>query len=166
MYNDLCVTRGKCHVEGRFKFNINAFLEMDWVNWQTRFLKTGFTTFYQHRRLNRTEDMGPSEMEAAKIFTEMKSTLDWVGPSECLVNDTIRLLKSYIPSIDVDSFSSSNVANKELNGILNRSMLSNSELDYLQGIMRLDTMLYQNVIHHYGSSCFACASPLPLIHDM
>ena len=157
VYNDLCVMRGQCGG------GLNAFIEMDWVNKQTQFLNTGWSKFYQgRRRSNRTEDMGPSESEAALLFTKMKSILDWVGPSECLVNDTIPLLKYYIPSIDVDNFSSSNVVKKDLDGILYKSMLSRNELDYLHSIMRLDTMLYQNVINHYGSSCFACASPVSL----
>mmetsp|Transcript_10952 Transcript_10952/g.21757 ORF Transcript_10952/g.21757 Transcript_10952/m.21757 type:complete len:370 (+) Transcript_10952:143-1252(+) len=155
VYNDLCVMRGQCGG------GLNAFIEMDWVNKQTQFFNTGWSKFIQgRRRSNRTEDMGPSESEAALLFTKMKSILDWVGPSECLVNDTIPLLKYYIPSIDVDNFSSSNVVKKDLDGILYKSMLSHNELDYLHSIMRLDTMLYQNVINHYGSSCFACASPV------
>jgi len=155
VYNDLCVMRGQCGG------GLNAFMEMDWVNKQTQFLNTGWSKFYQgRRRSNRTEDMGPSESEAALLFTKMKSILDWVGPSECLVNDTIPLLKYYIPSIGVDNFSSSNVVKKDLDGILYKSMLSHNELDYLHSIMRLDTMLYQNVVNHYGSSCFACASPV------
>lgn len=161
VYNDLCMKRGQCGG------GLNAFTEMNWVNKQTQYFSTGWTKAIISRRPGlRTEDMGPSKKEAELVFTEMKSTLDWVGSTECLVNDTIRLLKFYIPSIDVGGFSSSNVASKDLDGILNQSMLSSNELDYLHSIMRLDTMLYQNTIQHYGSNCFACASPFSEFSDL
>lgn len=153
MFNDHCTKRKKCKIEHLKQPRIKSFLQMDWVNQQNKYFLDGWNVYYNNRMERRTGN-SPSERVSRNLFHEMTSYFDWVGTTECLSTDTLRILKKINPLLTDDNFEHSNVANQSLPGFITKDMLDEASMKYLKDITLLDSRLYNELVSHYGSKCF------------